>query len=89
MLQPIKVVGGQGLAWGALEFPLGAGGQGGPSLVEGHWVDVLPTPSTYTKAPLAPWLIHLPLLSSSAWLPCLELCPRARGNFTLQTLSRC
>jgi hypothetical protein len=30
-----------------------------------------------------------PILSSLAWIPHLELCPRARGNSTLRTPSRC
>jgi hypothetical protein len=41
----------------------------------------------YKGNPWPPCLIHPHLLSSLAWLPRLELCPRARGNSTLRTLS--
>jgi hypothetical protein len=54
-------------------------------------VEVPPSPSIYIKFPQASLAhsSHSPILSFLAWLPRLELCPRARGNSFHRMLSRC
>jgi hypothetical protein len=48
----------------------GEGVVGAKAWLGAQLMEVLPTPSTYIKAPLAPWLIHPlpPLLSTPPWL---------------------